>query len=455
MSQPHEKQDEFSQELESIKNMTGFALRSFKRRWRLIAGCVALAALAGAMAIRLLPEEYHVGTRLLTDPGYVMVGLTRPDRRIPTRALDGTRGAVELIRSRAGLEAVITDAKLVETWREHRPPIRVVIDEIREFVIGPMSEQELREGILELLETRLWASVEDGVVNIMARWHDPLIATRIAHAAQQRFVTSQQQRELTEIQETIGILEEAIEEARPALEVSAEEMKVLARKHRARIIRRPSMLPPITTDPTLARLEMKRTELRAAEQGYMEMVHESRTRLSRLTSQLGPLHPDVLTARRTLENLSEPPPQIAELQAEVESFESRVSSAYASRRASDVEVVPAAGGIDPELERAVQTYRYHEGSFRDLLDRLADARMELETAQSGFAHRYIITQPAVPPRQPTGPGGAVVLLAALVGGLLLGLGLAVLWDLRSGRLMESWQVPEELGVPLLAEIKDP
>ena len=212
------------------------------------------------------------------------------------------------------------------------------------------------------------------------------------------------------------------------------------------------MAPP-GTNPLVARLDLKRNELQAAEQGYMDLVRESRSDLSRLTTQLGPLHPDVLDARRTLENLSQPPPQIEELRQEVLSFESKVSSNPQSY--SDVQVLTPGGGIDPELEQAVQAYRYHEGNYRDLLDRLANARMELATARSGFAHRFIVTQPAVPPREPTSPGAILVILLALVGGTLLGLGLAVLKDLRSGRLMEAWQVPAELDVPLLAEIDDP
>jgi capsular polysaccharide biosynthesis protein len=45
----------------------------------------------------------------------------------------------------------------------------------------------------------------------------------------------------------------------------------------------------------------------------------------------------------------------------------------------------------------------------------------------------------------------LIVIGGVVAGLLLGVFAALARDLLSGRLLESWQVQRELGLPVLAE----
>jgi uncharacterized protein involved in exopolysaccharide biosynthesis len=105
---------------------------------------------------------------------------------------------------------------------------------------------------------------------------------------------------------------------------------------------------------------------------------------------------------------------------------------------------------------------YARGQLRDAMDKYAalraqiqTAQIDLETAQAAFKYRYTVVTPARFPRRPTVPNIPVVTLVAVVAGMLCGLLLAVLLDLRRGRVLESWQVERLVGRPIIGDITLP
>jgi capsular polysaccharide biosynthesis protein len=105
---------------------------------------------------------------------------------------------------------------------------------------------------------------------------------------------------------------------------------------------------------------------------------------------------------------------------------------------------------------------YARGQLRDAMDKYAalraqiqGAQIDLETAQAAFKYRYTVVTPARLPRSPTVPNIPVVTLVAFVVSILCGLLLAVLVDLRRGRLLERWQLERLLDRPILGELALP
>jgi len=105
---------------------------------------------------------------------------------------------------------------------------------------------------------------------------------------------------------------------------------------------------------------------------------------------------------------------------------------------------------------------YARGQLRDAMDKYAalraqiqGAQIDLETAQAAFKYRYTVVTPARLPRNPTVPNIPIVTLVAFVVSILCGLLLAVLVDLRRGRLLERWQLERLLERPILGELALP
>lgn len=89
----------------------------------------------------------------------------------------------------------------------------------------------------------------------------------------------------------------------------------------------------------------------------------------------------------------------------------------------------------------------------DLDDRIAAARLALETSAAGFKYRYTLTRPPQLPRGPIKPKVPLVIATGLLGAFALAIAAALARDLLSGRIVESWQVERQVGVPVLARVR--
>jgi capsular polysaccharide biosynthesis protein len=88
------------------------------------------------------------------------------------------------------------------------------------------------------------------------------------------------------------------------------------------------------------------------------------------------------------------------------------------------------------------------------MDRLDNAQVEKDAARAGFGYRYIVTLPPVFPRRPEKPQTSKVMVGALVAALALAALMALLADLRSRRVLETWQIERLLGLRVLGELDE-
>ncbi|MBU2601269.1 MAG: hypothetical protein KKA32_03785 [Actinobacteria bacterium] len=75
-----------------------------------------------------------------------------------------------------------------------------------------------------------------------------------------------------------------------------------------------------------------------------------------------------------------------------------------------------------------------------------------EVSRGLQVERLLIVDPAVPPTTPAGPGPIVVLLAALTGGLLLGVGFVLVIDFFQDHIVDNDELEAMTGLPILGVI---
>ncbi len=107
--------------------------------------------------------------------------------------------------------------------------------------------------------------------------------------------------------------------------------------------------------------------------------------------------------------------------------------------------------LDPGLTAQLSSTVLKYGALRD---DLLTTRIELDTAQAAFNHRYQVIIPAEAPTKPEKPKPGLIAGAGLFLTLLLGLLLPVVAELRKGVIIERWQV-QQLQLPVLAELHLP
>ena len=488
-------------DLKAAGYFIGFVMRSIRRRTRLLVTlCVVCLALSTVVAA-ISPKVYKISSRVLTRRNLVMAQIANPDRSISSQADNPTAGAVELIKSRENLENLMTDVDLQKVWEEKRSTFYRFKDRVMGTFVKA-SRQDVHESFLKLLEERIVAQVSEDVVLMDVEWPDPDIAMRLAEGVVSRFMKTRHDMELSEILSSVSILERNVDASRKGIEEAVSRMQKIfnekerqmrpstgsetRRKHRNRVvaIRRPQAAAH--TDAGVEDLRRafadKQEAIERIKRLQAERLKKSQEELNQLRATLGPDHPDFQDARRSVEALQQPAPELLALQAEAERLAGQlgaqapqgpardqprvavdtgeVAEASAEESGQDMMKVAVSEelyeelGKDPEIVSIMEEIGKKQDTHDALIKRLSNARIESETANVAFEYRYLIVAPPVYPKKSIRPNVPLMIGGGAVVGLILGMVFAVAADILSKRILEAWQIQRFLDVPCLGEIEE-
>lgn len=464
---PEENPDLF--ELKRLQEYAGFVLRSPLRHKRLaVAAFVAVVAL-GVTGLLTVPKKWEVRATLLAQRSALMGTLSNPgmnrDWDAPARA------AREMLVRRDNLIALCKQTHLVDRYLATRAPAVRARDWLLEKLTGRERDREkLLEGLVDTLDDRLWVQVsQEGTVTLGFTWSDREVAFELVQAAIQTFIEERYATEIKMVGETIAILEG--HDAKVQKDIAAtltqleEKMRALRIRAPARVTAEPR--PAAPQDEDVARLESTLTARRRA---LTDLEEFRRQRLAELQSQLAqqvgvyaPEHPLVVSTRRAIESVSGPSPQVEALRLEVADLERQVA-----RRGGRSDAGSTAALIrgewaqmarmrleaeDPRVEYERRQLELLLRQHSNLTERIDAARIEMDTAQAAFKYRYSVVTPPQLPRAPARPYTLLFVGGGIAGGIALALFLATVADIRSGRILERWQIEQQLGLTVLTEIK--
>ena len=439
--------------------------------------------------VYLVPPTYAVTTHIMTNRSYVMPALVHPRRSVPLQADAPTRGAIELMTSRDNLEQIMADVDLVTMHEKYRSILGRIKDNAFCFFLGPPSPDDLHEGMLQHLARKLRVSVDNNVVMMTVSWKNPHIAYEIVADAVERFLSLRRDIESSELIETVNILERSAIAARKRIEAvvallqetiaqkesairtggATESVRSAPKGGRFVAVRQPTGRSPKHGGDSSAPMNVRR-DLRSVQatietikRDWERRVLKAQEHLAELRETLGPDHPDVIAAVRDLDTESRSPADLANLQAEEERLSSQFkkmrrdppADAFKMVRLSVSDDLAQVMDRDPEIQRIMAEMRKRQADYDEVMDRLANARIEIETATAAFDYRYVLTQPPVFPKKPVGPKKSLIIAGGVMGGLWLAILLAVAADVLSGRIMESWQVERFVGVRVFGESAEP
>jgi uncharacterized protein involved in exopolysaccharide biosynthesis len=434
-------------------------------------GVVALSL--GAMAV--LPKSYEVETTVQTDSASVIGALgagtpVPPDREGPSRH------AAEAVLSHDNLVALVKQTDFIRSWKQNRAPLPRLKDRLWARLFPPPSPEDELEGFVGLLEKKLWVSTREGTVTIGVSLPDGQLAYRLVEAALQNFLEARHTAEISIIADAITILQARSAQAREEVEKGVRHLEELRSARAARlgkrVPRRPVPQPELKAvpDEESSKLQVKAESVRRAIADLEDFRHrritELETRLQELKATYSDSHPSVIDVEQSLAAIRQESPQVAALRRDLVPMEAELKSRgllsdvpLKASRVRDVEMQTLAldddptEEQDPEIDYAKAQVRHALDRYHALLDRIQGARLDEDSAQAAFKYRYLVIRPAQRPRGPTKPKPPVVLGAALVAGMLLGVLGTALVDLTSGKVLEPWQVEHQVGVPLLAEVR--
>ncbi len=134
-----------------------FAIRSLRRRLALAIVVAIAMYIVIVVALFVIPRTYNVQSRTLTSGSSMLPALASPSRILDIKGKSAMRGAVERVKSRASLRAVVQRTGLADRWKETRAPLGRAMDFVRESILGPLNDEQMEDVLVGMLDGRIFA----------------------------------------------------------------------------------------------------------------------------------------------------------------------------------------------------------------------------------------------------------------------------------------------------------
>jgi uncharacterized protein involved in exopolysaccharide biosynthesis len=397
---------------------------------------------AGVLAARVTPQSFSTDARLLVRKADLMPALAHPRRSVPSGSDNLTQSAGDFVRDRQALRAIVERYDLTTRWDRDRAPLLKLKDDLMARLRGPVPEADRVEALVDVLARRILVTVNGEVITVWARWSDAATAVDIVEGATDAYLQARRRVDIDAIADTYTLLERSVEAARLDVERHVETTRLVTR-------RRPSGMVPaaLTAEPVRVVEDPqrdRRAQLLAAERtadtlaaAHATTVRTLETQLAERISRATDRHPDVIALRRQLEQTRVVPESVTQARAEADALRDVIDRTEQTERPV-VRSAPRvlAAGLAPlatEDEGAMYARALLESSiasYQDLLDRLSNTRIELDTARAAFDYRYALISGARTPNRPDSPNGLLLIIGAFGVGLVAGTGRAVLREVR-------------------------
>lgn len=449
-------------------NVLGFAWRSVRRHWVIVAIIMIGSVGLGVLGATLLPKHYIIATKMLADKNFLMPALIER-RSLPSEGDAPTRLATEAVMNRENLQGIVRETNLVQAWPSLRSPLGKLRDAVLQPVSGPMSDSARVNALVDVLRGRMSVETSEGTVSIQLDWMDAVTGYKLVQAAQRHFFAQRRASEIAMIEESIRILEEHVATAQQAIQDVLATMPRSTRRDDLAGLEslRPQSPRPASPELTmlLAALQAKTQTIAALETSKNDRVAALQSRLAELRGHYGPAHPEVVSLEENIKNLAGDSPRVRDLRMEEAALRTRIA-ALGGPPAPALPPTADPGGVAmmrllrargesgelPETMYAKSRLKIATAVYEELLERLEGARLGLETASAAFKYRYTIVTPPELPSQPVKPNVPVLIVGSLFLGIMLGIFAAVGLDVTRGYILQPWQITRQLGLPVLAEV---
>jgi len=424
----------------NFRNYLSYAAGSVGRHKLLAAVAFALMVLGTLGSLYVLPADYFVETRIWAQRSQPVAALDNRRPANQTEAESPTRAASETILRRDNLVALIKQTGAIANWKMSTFPIPWLKARLIGLVRGRATDEDRVNALAGILEQKMWVVAGESTVTIGLIWPDGPMAYQLVEAARQSFREARYVSDISDIAETISILEGHAKSARESIEASLEEIQ---RAREAAAGKRSPQVEPRKAEPANSELAQiqgmlaaKRRDIKEV-QGFhqrysTELQSRDSARLASLQKEEQQLLAEYVQRGGRMEDLAieerpKPPLDTVRIRREASS-----------------------PGDDPSLDAAKARLNSALSKYERLLERIEGANLELDSARTSFTQRYTVILPAQMPRKRVTP--TVPLMAGLIAALLTAIAAAVVADFRAGRIVEVWQIEQQLSLPVLGHV---
>jgi len=465
----------------------------WRRKW-LIVGPIVLVGLVTAVWVHFLPDLYRSETLILVVPARVPENYVRST--VTTRLEDRLQSINQQVLSRTRLERIIQDLNLYPEMRR-TTFMELVVEEMRRNIdvrtvkgdafkisyVSPDPRQAMQVTD-RLASLYINESLKDR--EVLAEGTNQFLETQLLEARQRLIEREKQLEEYN--RRHAGELPNQMSSNLQALNGSQLQLQALVdslsrdRDHRLNLERMQvdltAQMPALSSsDNGPGGLENlppppSRTEVELA---------AARRDLRELELRLKPAHPDILRARKVVEELerkaegesaativAEPSPtpvapnpndplrRLRNVREEMSTLDHQIAAKEAEEKrlhgliAEYQRRIEATPTRESELTELTRDYSTIQGMYTGLLAKNEDAKISVNLERRQIGEQFKVLDPARLPEQPFSPERLRITLVGALLGLGLGVGLTAFLEYRDTTLNTDEDVLTALALPVLA-----
>jgi polysaccharide chain length determinant protein (PEP-CTERM system associated) len=458
-------------------------LRAILRRWMWILPPILLG-LGGAFGLlRILPKTYTASTLVVVEKQKVPTDYVKAT--VTTTMEDRVRTVEQQVNNRNILARIIKELDLYPELRK-KASMADVIEKVRKDL------KVVKQG--------------DSLFGISYTYVDPKKAAAVANRSAEMFIDDSLKQRATQAQGTSTFLETELDETKGRLESQEARIAAFKQSYMGELPEQ-SETNLKMVESMQGKLEICLGALDKAEQRKLYIQTQiaqgrdaalplrpgspvlppasrldvARGELANLLTQYTERHPDVIRKREEIaylekeerekksaalaaaaaEGSATATPVVVDpiLRAELESVNLEIRSLQSERDRVQGQIAELQGRLEnvPRVEQQLlsltRDYDNIKKSYDSLLEKRLNARLAENLEKSQQAEQFTILEKAIPPDVPSGPNALVILAAGLAFGGVLGVGLALLFEIMDTTYSDADSLQTAFpGIPVLATI---
>jgi uncharacterized protein involved in exopolysaccharide biosynthesis len=457
----------------TLKDRLLEATRSAKRRLGLTVVMLIIGLACTVIAAILAPRQYESEAEILVARTQAIQG---GQAFAPTgdEKKDMAREFEAQIMSHDNIVSIVKATELVERWNAMRQPHRRLLDRVG-TILGqaPYTDEQKFNVLVQTIEAKLRVNIDSTTVHISVEWSEPEAARDIVQAAVKNFQDSRYGIEVGVIPERVKILEGNVARAKGDVEkafadLQARQAPTKTEKKTVYVKQGGTTAAAVVTAPGDSPQAQKLAQI---DQQIAQLTDQKNQRLNELNQKLTEMsqtyaagHPDIIALKANIAATQQDSPQLAALKQQDKQLRADMAANPTPSAPSDqptperrvaveVNVQPDPAATPKSIADVQAQFETAQRKYEGLLVQLETARIEQQTAEAAFKHRYSVTHPAEAPAKPKRPVGAIASLVGLLATILVALMVATLADRLSGIFFEPRDVRDRLGLPVFATMK--
>ena len=431
------------------------------RAWIIIITLLLTVAVTAGVSL-VIPKQY-------TSTAAVVVDVKSPDpvmgMVLPAMMAPGYMATqVDIINSDRVAQRVVKSLRLDES--------QVIKDQWREATEG---KGKLDVWLADLLQNNLDVkpSRESNVISISFKGADPRFAAGIANAFAQSYIDVNLELKVEPAKQYAAWFDGQVKQSRVQLEKAQAALTAYSQKSgivasEERLDYENNKLNELSTQLTIIQGQTADSASKRkstansdtlAEVMQSPLINQLKADIARLDARLqesnvnlGKNHPQTQRAEQELASLR------TKLDAETKQISTSIGTTLSVSKQKERELIDGIARQKikvlelnkqrDEINVLKRDYETAQRNFEQVSQRSALTRLESTSGQTNLA----ILNPASEPLEPSRPRILLNILVAILGGTLLGVGLALLLELANRRVRSAEDLIEIIGLPLLAAI---